>query len=161
MNRKAWIWGIIVVIIVAGAGFWGGMTYAATKTPTVSSRFGGAAGAFAARGGASGAFGGAAGGGTVGTVVQVSNGSFTVQLPTSTSTTAATGTKLVLVDSATEVDELETVPVSNIKVGQSVTVAGASNSDGSVTASSVMIRPATTRTGGTSSTGATTPTATQ
>lgn len=145
MSKKAWIWVIIGVIIVAGAGFWGGMTYAAGKTST--SRTGAAA--FAGRAGAAGGFGGGAfavagGGGTVGTVIQVGNGTFTVQLPSSTSTTATTGTKLVLVSNSTEVDELETVPTSNIQVGQSVTVAGTANSDGSVTASSVMIRPAAT-----------------
>ena len=147
MSRKAWIWAVIIVIVVAGGAFWGGMTYAASQTPTAASRFAGAGGAaFAGRTGAAG-FAGAAGGGTVGTVIAIGSGTFTVQLPSSTSTTATTGTKLVLVDSATEIDELESVPVSNIQVGQSVTVAGTANSDGSVTASSVMIRPATTRTG--------------
>ena len=153
MTKKAWIWAIIVVIVVAGGCFWGGMTYAASKTPSAAARFAGAGGTFAGRTGATG-FGGATagGGGTVGTVIQVGNGTFTVQLPSSTSTTATTGTKLVLVDNATEIDELESVPVSNIQVGQTVTVAGTANSDGSVTASSVMLRPATTRTGSTAST---------
>jgi hypothetical protein len=147
MNKMQWAV-VIVAVVFAGAGFWGGMTYAASKTPAVStSRFGttGAAG-FAGRGGAG--FAGAAGGATIGSVVQVGNGSFTVQLPSSTSTTATTGTKLVLVDNTTEVDELESVPVSNIQVGQTVTVAGTANSDGSITASSVMIRPATAGAGG-------------
>jgi len=147
MNKKAWITVVVVAVVVGGAAFWGGMTYAASKTTaSTASRFAAGTAGFAGRTGAAG-FSGAAGGGTVGTVVQVGSGSFTVQLPTSTSTTATTGTKIVLVDSATEIDELEAVPVSNLQVGQSVTVAGTSNSDGSVTASSVMIRPATTRTG--------------
>ena len=104
MNRNKWIAVIVALIVVAGGAFWGGMTYAASKTPTVASRFGaaGAAG-FAGRGGAAG-FAGAAGG--AGThrdgQLQVGSGSFTVQLPTSTSTTATTGTKIVLVDNATE-----------------------------------------------------------
>lgn len=151
MSKKAWIWGVIVIIVVAGAGFWGGMTYA--QSSSSASRFSGTGGAgFAGRAGAGGFTGGtfaggAGGGATVGTVIAVGNGTFTVQLPSSTSTTATTGTKLVLVDSATEIDELESVPVSSLQVGQTVTVSGTANSDGSVTASSVMIRPATTRAG--------------
>lgn len=143
MHMSKMKWAVVIIAIVfAGAGFWGGMTYAASQsTPSTASRFAGAgAGTFVGRGGAAG-FAGAAGG-TIGTVVQVGNGSFTVQLPSSTSTTASTGTKLVLVDSTTQVQELESVPVSNLQVGQTVTVAGSANSDGSVTATSVMIRPA-------------------
>lgn len=157
MSKKAWIWVIIAVIVVAGGSFWGGMTYAQSKTASAATtRFGSGASTFATRGGFGGTAGAAAGGGTIGTVIQVGNDTFTVQLPSSTSTTAATGTKLVLVNSSTELDELESVPFSNLQVGQTVTVAGAANSDGSITASSVMIRPATTRTG--SASGATTQT---
>ncbi|HEV3245034.1 MAG TPA: DUF5666 domain-containing protein [Candidatus Paceibacterota bacterium] len=137
MSKKQWIWSIIVAVILAGAGFWGGMTYAQSQTPSAASRFAGTSGTFTARGGA-----GAFAGGTIGTVIQVGNGSFTVQLPTSTSTTATTGTKLVLVDTSTQVQELQSVPISNLQVGQTVTVAGSANSDGSITATSVMIRPA-------------------
>lgn len=145
MNKMRWAV-VIVAIVFAGVGFWGGTLYASsTKAETTAtSRFGAGAAGFAGRTGGAG-FTGATGDGTVGTVIALGNGTFTVQLPSSTSTTATTGTKLVLVDNATEIDELESVPVSNIKVGQSVTVAGSSNSDGSVTATSVMIRPATTR----------------
>lgn len=155
MSKKAWIWVIVAVIVVGGAAFWGGMTYAqSAKSSSTASRYTAGSG-FAGRTGAAGFSGGsfAAGGATVGTVVQVGSGTFTVQLPTSTSTTATTGTKLVLVDNATEVDELEAVPTSNIQVGQSVTVAGTANSDGSITASSVMIRPSTARAGASGSTG--------
>ena len=143
MNKMQWAVSIVAVVF-AGAGFWGGMTYASSKTPTTISRFGGGT-AFTGRAG------GGTGGGTVGTVIQVGNGTFTVQLPSSTSTNATTGTRLVLVDNATQVDELQSVPVSNIQVGQTVTVAGTANSDGSVTASTIMIRPATRRAGGSAS----------
>jgi hypothetical protein len=152
MSKKMWVWAVIIAILVAGAAFWGGMTYAQSqRTSTAASRFGAAGTAFAGRGGAGFAAGGA-GGGTVGTVIQVGNGTFTVQLPSSTSTTATTGTKLVLFDDATQVQELETVPTSNIQVGQTVTVTGSANSDGSITATSVMVRPSTTRSGSTGST---------
>jgi hypothetical protein len=147
MSKKVWVWGIVGAIIVAGAAFWSGMTYAESQRSTVTSRLGTASATFAGRGGAGFAVGGA-GGGTIGTIIQVGNGTFTVQLPTSTSTSATTGTKLVLVDNATQIQALETVPVSTLQVGQTVTVAGATNSDGSITASNIMIRPAA-RTGST------------
>lgn len=153
-----WVWGLVVAIVVAGASFWGGMTYAQSqRATTAASRFGAAGATFAGRTGAAFA-GGGAGGGTIGTIIQIGSGTFTVQLPTSTSTTVTTGTKLVLVDNATQIQALETVPASSLQVGQTVTVAGSSNSDGSITATSVMVRPATTRGG---SSGATTGTNTQ
>jgi hypothetical protein len=151
MNRTIWT-GIIVAIIFGGGGFYGGMQYQAGQKPAVSAagRFGGAGGAgFAGRGAGGFAGAGAAGGATFGTIIAASPTSITIQLPTSTSTTATTGTKIVLLDNATQISAMESVPPSSLKVGQSVTVAGTPNSDGSVTASTVQVRPATTgRTGG-------------
>jgi hypothetical protein len=131
---------IVAAVVFGGAGFWGGMTYAASQRPSF------AGGNFAGRGGAgaAGGFarGGAGGGATFGTILSVDNGSFTVQLPTATTTGAASGTKLVLFNSSTQVSEMQSVPTNNLKAGQNVTVTGTANSDGSITASSVMVRPA-------------------
>jgi hypothetical protein len=137
---KMWVWAVVGAIVVAGVAFWGGMTYAQNQRATTASRFGAAGTTFAGRG--TGTFTGGAGGGTIGTIIQVGNGSFVVQLPNSTSSTATTGTKLVLIDNATQIQALETVPSSTLQVGQTVTIAGATNSDGSITASNVMVRPA-------------------
>ena len=151
MNKKmTWMLalGVVAALVCFGAGY-----YVPHPSATTAARSGfTATGTFVGRTGA-GTGAAAFGGGTVGSVVAVGNGTFTVQLPTSTSTTASTGTKLVLVNNSTEIDELETVPASNIQDGQTVTVAGTTNSDGSITASSVMIRPATTRTTGSAATG--------
>src|SRR5665213_2459052 len=94
----------------------------------------------------------AGGGATIGTILQIANGSITVQLPTSTSTTATTGTKIVLVGTGTQVEEMQSVPVSSLSVGQTVTVTGTANSDGSVTATSIQVLPAGARRGGTTQT---------
>lgn len=146
MNRNAWITLVVVAIAFAGGGYYAGTKSAASQAPT--SRLSGAGGTTFITRGAGGSFAG--GGATIGTIVAVGSDSFTVQLPSSTSTGATTGTKLVLVNDSTQVQELQSVPSSNLQVGQTVTVAGAANSDGSVTASSVMIRPAAAggRTGG-------------
>ena len=149
MTRNSWIALIIVAVIFGGGGYYLGMNHASSSTP--ASRFTGTAGgaAFAGRGGAAGF--GAGAGGTIGTIISTDNGSITIQLPNSTSTAATTGTKIILVDNSTQIQALESVPASSLKVGQSVTVAGTANSDGSLTATSVMVRPtgAGGRTGGT------------
>jgi len=123
--------GIIVAIIVGGGGFYIGMQYQANQTPAA---FTGAS-AFAGRTGGSG-------GATLGTVLSIGSGSFIIQLPNSTSTTATTGTTIILFDNATKLNELESVPFSNLAVGQSVTISGTTNADSSITASVIQIRPA-------------------
>jgi hypothetical protein len=69
----------------------------------------------------------------------------TVQLPNSTSTAAQTGTKIVLFDGSTQVEELQSVGISRLAQGQSVMVSGSANPDGSITAQSIQIRPASMR----------------
>jgi len=61
---------------------------------------------------------------------------------TATSSGATSGTKIVLYDSSTQVEEMQSVPASSLKEGQSVVVTGTPNSDGSVTATSIQVRPA-------------------
>jgi hypothetical protein len=140
MSKTVWT-GVIVAIIFGGGGFYAGTKYQASQTTTTTSaRFAGGTGSFAGRGAAG--FGGAGGGATIGTILSIGNGSMTIQLPNSTSSTATTGTKLVLLQDSTQIDALENVPASSLQVGQTVTVAGTTNADGSVTATSVMVRPA-------------------
>ncbi|MDR3571486.1 MAG: DUF5666 domain-containing protein [Candidatus Pacebacteria bacterium] len=145
--KKIWIATLASAVIFGGIGYYVGSTSTTGQATTVS----GAGKTFVTRG----AYGGGAGvGATIGTVIQTGSGTFTIQLPASTSSTATTGTKLVLVDNSTQVQELQSVPTSNIQTGQMVTVAGITNSDGSITASNVMIRPSTSRNGAGASAGA-------
>jgi len=144
MNKKSLITLAIVAIVFGGGGFWGGMIYAQGQATAARAAFtGGAGGSFAGRTGAAGGATRAAGGGaTFGTILSIDPTSITIQLPTSTSTSATTGSKIVLYDSSTQIQELQNVPASSLSVGQSVTVTGTANSDGSMTASSIQVRPA-------------------
>jgi hypothetical protein len=65
----------------------------------------------------------------------------TIQLPNSTSTSATTGTKIVLFDTNTSVTEMKNVDPSTLTVGQGVVVSGTANSDGSLTATTIQVRP--------------------
>ena len=135
---------IVVAVVFGGGGYYVGMQKTAAATTATQGANGAA---FAGRTGGAGRFGGGAGGGfTGGTILSICNGSLTIQLPSSTSTSATTGTKIVLFDTTTQVSEMQTVPASKLTIGQNVMVTGATNSDGSVTATSIQVRPA--RTGG-------------
>ena len=137
--NKTIITAILVAVVFGGGGYYFGKQASASATPTGAAAFAGRTGAP----GGTGRFGGGAGGGfTTGTIISTGSGTMTIQMPTSTSTSATTGTKIVILDANTVISELQTVPTTNLAVGQSVTVSGTSNSDGSVTATSIQVRPA-------------------
>jgi len=130
MKKIIWT-GVVVAIICGGGAFYAGMQYQASQTParpTAGSGFAGRTGTF--------------GSATFGTILSIDSGSLILQLPNSTSTTATIGTNIVLFDSATSISQLNSLPSSNLAVGQSIVVAGTANSDGSITASTIQIRPA-------------------
>lgn len=149
MNKTVWT-GVIVAVIFGGGGFYAGMQYQAGQTTGSTA----GASAYAGRTGGAGrtGFAGAGGGATFGTIIAMDPTSITVQLPTSTSTLATSGTKIILYDTSTQINQMQTVPASKLSVGQSVTVAGTANTDGSITATSIQIRPATQRAAGTGTT---------
>jgi len=127
------------LIIFGGAGFWGGMTYAQSKATSARAAFAGGAG-FGGRVGGAGRAGATGGGAAFGTILSKDATSITVQLMTGTSTTS-TGSKIVLYDTSTQIGKMVTGSGSDLTVGQNVTVAGTANSDGSITAQSIQIRP--------------------
>ncbi|MDD5050695.1 MAG: DUF5666 domain-containing protein [Candidatus Pacebacteria bacterium] len=131
MNKK--IVGVIVVIIIAGASFYGGMQYGKNSvTSAFSARFGqGGAG-----GGQRGARGGANGGGFVtGTVLSQDTNGITVQLRSG-------GSQIILISSSTPIMKSVAGGESDLQKGQNVMVMGTTNPDGSLTAESVQIRQA-------------------
>ena len=140
MNRNYIIVAIVGAAVIAGAGFWGGMTYAKNAVP----QRGGAGGAFTSRGGPSG-FRASTNGGVFGTVVSKDANSITVQLggPNASSTNGTdSGSKIVIFDDTTQIGKFVSGSASDLSVGENVMVAGTPNSDGSVTARSIQIRPA-------------------
>jgi outer membrane lipoprotein-sorting protein len=142
MNKKSTlvIWAIVIAVVFFGAG-WG------IKSSSSSSA---ASTATAARGSYTGTFSGTvgaragrtSGGGLVaGKIVSVDPTSISVALPNSTSTSATTGSTVVLYSSGTSILKSVIGSAADLTVGESVTISGATNSDGSVSANSIQIRP--------------------
>lgn len=132
---------VILVVVFAVAGFYGGTMYQKNQTSTSVSINGfgqGASGRFAGGSGAVGRRGG--GGQTVGTVLTQDATSMTVKLADGSS-------KIVLLTKSTIFDKSAPATVSDLKVGDRVAVFGATNSDGSVNAVNVQLNP-TQRMGG-------------
>lgn len=135
---------IAALIIAAGAGaFYGGMTYAKSKSP-VGVR---GAGAFAnlspeelqARFGQRGAGGFAGGarsgnGATAGEILSKDDKTITVKLRDG-------GSKLIILSEATQITKTATGTLEDLAVGAEVTAMGSANSDGSITAESIQLRP--------------------
>ncbi len=114
-----------------GGSFYGGMTYAKSQTPArpTAGQFGAGRTGFA-RGGAAG------GGAATGQIVTSDSTSMTIQLANSSST------QLVLLGNSTTIAKTVAGSSADLTPGTNVIVVGQANSDGSITAQSVQIRPA-------------------
>lgn len=126
---------VIVAIIAAGGGFFGGMQYQKGKQPTGPSFQ--RNGNFAAfrNGNFNGRVAGGFGGGIVrGTVTAISGTTMTVQESNGSS-------KIILLSSSTTVSKTSSAATSDLTVGATVQASGTSNSDGSVTATTVELNP--------------------
>jgi hypothetical protein len=138
MTSKQWVTLVVVAVIFAGGGFFGGIKYQAAKTPAVAARTGsfaggaGAAGGFARRG----AGGAAAGSFVNGQVLSSGSNSITVK-------NMAGGSQIVILAPSTQYRKAVDGSASDVTVGSMVTVTGTTNSDGSLTAQSVQIRTST------------------
>jgi hypothetical protein len=126
---------IVVAVVIAGGAFYGGMRYAAAKRAT----------AFAARGGNGsstfpGGFGrggmrGMGSGFAVGDVISKDPTGITIKLPNGSS-------EIVLTSSSTTVMKAAPGTLDDVQTGNTVSVQGTMNADGSVTAQSIQLRPA-------------------
>jgi hypothetical protein len=145
---------VLVVVVVASAGFIGGIMvgkhYGSSGSGSLASRFGafaaagaspsastgsgsrtGFGGAGGGFGGAGGAAGGSAGGNaTVGTIKLIDGSTVYVQ-------TSAGDIVQVATSSGTKVTVSSTVPVKDLQPGETVTVQGSKNSSGGVSATSI------------------------
>ncbi|MEI7512087.1 MAG: hypothetical protein WCK01_01360 [Candidatus Uhrbacteria bacterium] len=137
MNNKLIISCIIVAVLFGAGGFYGGMQY--TNANRVSARAGGPTGQGFARGqGAPGMNGqgrGGFGGGAAGEVLSKTDKSLTLKLMDG-------GSKIVYLSGSTTVNKMATGSLDDVSAGTNVTIVGSSNSDGSVTASMIQLRPA-------------------
>lgn len=132
----------VVVLLVGGVSFYGGTKYQQSKTPSRSGdvAFGGAGqfrgGAGGGNGGGAGfagARGGAGGGMVNGDILSKDDKSVTVKLRDG-------GSKIVFFSLTTRIGKTTDGIVSDLEVGKQITVTGATNSDGSVTAQMIQIR---------------------
>ena len=129
MNNPKIVGTIVMAIIIAMGSFWGGMQYQKNRTPIATERAGGQGfrGQGQGRGGSIGGF-------VSGTVLSKDATSITIKMPQG-------GTRIVLYSSSTQVGKAVQGIPSDLAVGQTVSAQGTSNSDGSLSAESIQIRP--------------------
>ncbi len=133
MNKKHIIVSVIVLIIVAVGFYYLGKSSsasAATKTATTAGlgqrrQFTGGAGGVAA-----------AGGFTSGQIISKDDTTFTIQLPNNA------GSKIVFYSPSTTITKMTVGTAQDLSVGSQISITGTANSDGSITAQMVQLRPA-------------------
>lgn len=130
MKYKREIIGALILVVVA---FYGGMKYGQGSTPAA-----GAPGTrnFSGMTGARGTRGGGFGSGAAGQIVSIDSTSITLSIP------GGSGSRNVFYTGTTPIMKSVTGAVSDLKVGETISVNGTANSDGSVTAQSIQLRPA-------------------
>ncbi len=120
------VWLVIALVALGGGYFWGKASAVPTRT--------GFAGAGTFGSSTRRLAGGAAGGGfTTGQILTMDSSSITLQLPNGNS-------QVVFYSSSTMVSEPTMVSPSALKTGTMVMVGGTSNSDGSLTATTIQVR---------------------
>lgn len=128
MNKNSIITAVIALVIGFGAGYF--IHASPTQTPNTRGNFAGA--------NFSGARGGGAGGGFLtGTVAAASSGSITLNTKDGSS-------HVVLITPATSISKSVSGAVADVSVGSTIIVSGTTNSNGSVSASLIQLRPAPT-----------------
>jgi hypothetical protein len=143
MNKYLYI--IVTAVVVGGLSFYGGTLFAAGKGGQANSTQGGTLQNFRnmtpeqrqqafQQGGAAGMRGNG-GGGTNGEILSADDKSITLKLRTG-------GSQIVFFSASTTISKVVDAAVGDLLVGKNVSVQGTANSDGSVTAQSIQIRPA-------------------
>jgi hypothetical protein len=124
-----------LVVVVGVLAFFRGMTYAKGKAGAdQQARIGGASAGF--RGGRAGGmgFGGQGGGFSGGVIISKDATSVTIQARDGSS-------KIVILGSSTEISKFVVGTGADLVVGKTVTITGKANTDGSITAQSIQVRP--------------------
>lgn len=126
MKNKNLIIVILLVLVSAGAGFYGGMKYQQSRVPAFARNFRGANrpnGATNFRP-------------IAGEIISADDKSITVKLTDGS-------TKIVLISDSTQINQATTATKEDLRVGAKVAAYGTANSDGSVTAQSIQLNPQT------------------
>lgn len=140
---------VVTAIVVGGGSFYFGMKYGTSSaTAAQSSGYanGNTGGGARGQGGMRGARGGAGGGFVSGDIISVDDKGMTVQLRNgggqgSSTPTQGTGSKIIFFGAATQIMKIAQGSLKDLVVGEQVTTTGTANSDESVTAQSIQIRP--------------------
>jgi hypothetical protein len=122
----------IVVIVVAIAAFFGGMKYAQSQTTSASANQSGLAGLGGQGRTRGGNFGGA--NATSGQILSMDDKSITVQI-------RAGGSKIIFYSPSSKITKSVDGTASDLKVGANIMANGTANSDGSLTAQTIQLRP--------------------
>lgn len=136
MQKQLLAGGILAMALVAGGAFYGGMKYQQSKVPVFGMRGQAAFGQL--RDGAGGPMArrvpGTDGLGVAGDVLLKDATGFTLKLRDG-------GSKNIVTTSSTRVSKMTDGSIEDVGVGTSVTILGTTNSDGSLTATQVQLRP--------------------
>jgi hypothetical protein len=132
--------GIIVAVIVAIGAFFGGMKYGQAKTARANTnggmrQFGMGQGQRTGMGFGGGQAGARGGGLIAGEILSKDDKSVTVKLMDG-------GSKIVFLSASTTISKFSQGAVTDLEVGNSISVQGKTNSDGTVTAQLIQLRPA-------------------
>lgn len=123
---------VLLLVLVGAGAFFGGMKYQESKQPAFLRQFNGQVGARITPGQfLQGRLGGQA---VNGEIVESDETSITIKLADGSS-------KIVFLSDTTTISQLTQVAKTDLKTGDKVTVFGAQNSDGSLTAQRVEINP--------------------
>jgi hypothetical protein len=126
---------LIVIVVAGGIGFYVGTKVSSGTAPTLGQFRGGPGTVGTASSTRTGRQGGMNGGFTGGEVVSVSDTSLTVELSDG-------GSKIILLSPTTRVFAITESSLLSVATGTEVSVTGTTNSDGSVTADTIQVRPA-------------------
>lgn len=130
---------VLVVVLVVGAGaFYGGTLYAQSKkSQNISAALGSQLGQRQGRNfpnGTSTGVGANAGGFATGQIIAKDDKSIIIKLGES-------GSKIVFYSSTTQISKMASGTIEDLSVGVQITANGQANSDGSITAQGIQLRP--------------------
>ncbi|MCX6719749.1 MAG: DUF5666 domain-containing protein [Candidatus Staskawiczbacteria bacterium] len=129
MNKKTLIiLAVVVILVVGGGAFYGGMVYGKNNpAPRQGAQLNNRA-----------RFGANGGGGNFisGDIISKDATSITLKLPNSG------GSKIIFYSGTTQIGKFTSGTADDLATGTSISVTGTTNSDGSITAQNIQIRPA-------------------
>lgn len=136
MANKLIVPAIVGALVIGGGSFFGGLQYQKSQVKTNASAQGARGGRLFVAGGP-GMAGRNGAGFATGQVVSKDATSLTVKL-------ANGGSSVVFYSTSTRIGKMTEGTIADVETGSEVTIQGASNADGSMTATSIQLRPAET-----------------